>query len=59
MVINPTNVTATPITWVATPELRLAGKRRNKAELQQLWKNASTGETEWRDVEFVHVRDGD
>lgn len=59
MTINPTNITAVQITWVATPEIRFAGKKRSKSELQQKWKNVSTGEVEWRDVEFVHVRDGD
>lgn len=59
MAFAPTNVTGTVITWAATARLRLLGKKRKDAVLQQQWRNASTGETEWRDVELVHPTDGD
>lgn len=50
----PSNITGEDITWVPTTQLRMAGRRKKDAQLQQLWKHASTGETEWRDIPFVH-----
>lgn len=57
MAINPSNVTSVQITWLPTVEIRYVGKKRNKAALQQKWKHVSSGEEEWRDVEFVHTND--
>jgi len=52
----PSNITGEDITWVPTAQLRMAGRKKKDAQLQQLWKHASTGETEWRDIPFVHER---
>jgi hypothetical protein len=55
MALEPQNVTGTIIDWVAQPRLRFAGRTRKHASLQQLYRNVSTGDEEWRDVEFVHT----
>jgi hypothetical protein len=54
MAIEPNNITGQVVTWMPTSSIRLYGKTRKKADLQQLWKNLSSGETEWRDIEFTH-----
>jgi hypothetical protein len=56
MAISAENISGQQITWVATPQLRYAGKIRFIATLQQLWKNMQTGEQEWRNVEFVSTK---
>jgi hypothetical protein len=47
------------VTWVATPSLRYAGKTLKKATLKQKWVNVSTGQIQWRDIEFIHINEDD
>lgn len=54
MALDPTNISGITIGWQATMTLRLVGPRRKDAVLQQLWKNQSSVETEWRDVPLIH-----
>lgn len=51
---EPENISGTIIEWVPTVHLRWFGRRRRDADLEQLWINQSTGEEEWREIEFVH-----
>ena len=51
---EPENIAGEIIEWVPTNKLRWFGRKKSTADLEQLWKNVSTGEEEWRDVEFVH-----
>jgi len=57
MTFTPSDITGSVITWEPTAELRFAGPRRKKAELQQLWVNRSTEEQEWREICFVHQQE--
>jgi hypothetical protein len=59
MALEPTNITGALTVWEATTTLRLFGKNIKKAVLQQKFKILSTGEMEWRDVEFVHDNSND
>lgn len=59
MRFEPSNVVGGVVTWVPTMCLRLKGRRAKDATLQQKWKNVSTSETEWRDIELVHPHEED
>lgn len=54
MTFSPSNVTGQEVSWIPTNQLRYAGRRRKNAELEQLWVNPSTKESEWREIPFVH-----
>lgn len=57
MAVHPSNVTGSIVGWEPTCHIRLAGKKPTKAEMQQLWINRMTGESEWREVPFVQTED--
>ncbi len=54
MALTPTNITGTELGWLPTLALRLYGKKRKDAALQQQWRHVSTGAKEWRDIVLVH-----